>query len=67
MSISMSAAPIGLALAGPLADRWGVQIWYVLGALICAFIVVWIVLSPALLNLEEKQIHLAAEADAISK
>ena len=67
MSISMSAAPIGLALAGPLADRWGVQIWYVLGALICAFIVVWIVLSPALLNLEEKQIQPAAVAEAIPK
>jgi len=58
MSISMSATPIGLALAGPLADRWGVQLWYLLSAPICAVIGVWIVLSPTLLHLEEKQIPL---------
>jgi len=47
-------------LAGPLADRFGVQLWYILGALICWFIVVWILLSPALLHLEEKQLQQAA-------
>jgi DHA3 family macrolide efflux protein-like MFS transporter len=67
MSISMSAVPIGLAVAGPLADRWGVQIWYVLGALICAVIVVWILLSPALMTLEEKQIDLAAAANPVAE
>jgi MFS family permease len=61
----MSAAPIGLAVAGPLADRLGVQIWYVLSALICAIIFLWIVFSPALLRLEEKQIHLPVVADAV--
>lgn len=65
MSISMSAAPIGLAVAGPLADRLGVQIWYVLSALICAIIFLWIVFSPALLHLEEKQIDLPVVADAV--
>lgn len=58
MSISMSAAPIGLALAGPLADRMGVQHWYVLAAAICAVILVWIAFSPALMHLEEKQLPL---------
>jgi len=65
MSISMSAAPIGLAVAGPLADRLGVQIWYVLSALICAIIFLWIVFSPALLHLEEKQIDLPIVGDAV--
>ena len=65
MSISMSAAPIGLAVAGPLADRLGVQIWYVLSALICAIIFLWIVFSPALLHLEEKQIDLPVVAGAV--
>ncbi|HSG45762.1 MAG TPA: MFS transporter [Anaerolineales bacterium] len=60
MSISMSMAPIGLAIAGPLTKQLGVQFWYVLGALICAMMVVWIIFSPALLHLEEKQIHLAS-------
>ena len=60
MSISMAMAPIGLAIAGPLTKQLGVQFWYVLGALICAMMVVWIVFSPVLLHLEEKQIHLAS-------
>ena len=65
MSISMSMAPIGLAIAGPLAKQLGVQFWYILGALICGMMVVWIILSPALLHLEEKRIHLAtAESTA---
>ena len=65
MSISMSAAPIGLAVAGQLADRLGVQIWYVLSALICAIIFLWMVFSPALLHLEEKQIDLPIVGDAV--
>lgn len=57
MTVSMAMAPFGLALAGPLSDRFGVQLWYVLGALICCLMVTWIVLSPALLHLEEEQMH----------
>ena len=52
MSISMAMAPIGLAIAGPLADRFGIQLWFILGALICGLMAIWILLSPALLNLE---------------
>jgi len=52
MSISMAMAPIGLAIAGPLADRFGIQLWFILGALICGLMTIWILLSPALLNLE---------------
>ena len=52
MSISMAMAPIGLGIAGPLADRFGIQLWFILGALICGLMAIWILLSPALLNLE---------------
>jgi len=45
-------APIGLGIAGPLADRFGIQLWFILGALICGLMAIWILLSPALLNLE---------------
>ena len=64
MSVSMAAAPIGLALAGPMADWLGVQVWYMLSALICGCIVVGIMLNPAILHLEEKQIDLKAMAEA---
>lgn len=56
MRVSMVMAPCGLALAGPLADRFGVQLWYVFGALTCGLMVIWIVLSPAVLHLEEHQL-----------
>ncbi|HEU0295130.1 MAG TPA: MFS transporter [Anaerolineales bacterium] len=55
MSVSMGMAPVGLAVAGPLADRFGVQLWYLLGTLVCGLMVTWILLSPALLRLEEGQ------------
>jgi DHA3 family macrolide efflux protein-like MFS transporter len=55
MSVSMAMAPVGLAVAGPLADRFGVQLWYLLGTLVCGLMVTWILLSPALLRLEEVQ------------
>lgn len=55
MSVSMGMAPVGLAVAGPLADRFGVQLWYLLGTLVCGLMVTWILLSPTLLRLEEGQ------------
>jgi len=62
MSVSMAAAPIGLVLAGPFADNFGVQFWYILSALLCGAIIVWIVLSPEILHLEEKQMNVVVEA-----
>ncbi|MEN4040703.1 MAG: MFS transporter [Anaerolineaceae bacterium] len=53
MSVSLAMAPVGLAIAGPLADRFGVQVWYLLSALLCVFMLIWIVFNPALLHMEE--------------
>jgi MFS transporter, DHA3 family, macrolide efflux protein len=54
MSVSMGMSPIGLIIAGPLADHFGVQIWYVTGAVVCLTMVAWILLNPALLRLEDE-------------
>jgi MFS transporter, DHA3 family, macrolide efflux protein len=67
MSVSMAMAPFGLALAGPLADRFGVQLWYILGALISGLMVTWIVLSPALLHLEEEQMRPVSAVESTSE
>ena len=32
-SLSAGASPIGLALAGPMADLFGIQIWFILGGM----------------------------------
>jgi DHA3 family macrolide efflux protein-like MFS transporter len=52
-SISMSLSPIGLAIAGPLSDRLGVQTWYITGAITCLLIMVVCVITPAIMQLEE--------------
>ena len=67
MSVSMGMAPIGLAIAGPLADWFGVQLWFILGALICGLMAIWIVLSPALLNLEASMAPAATPMESAAK
>lgn len=34
-SLSMAMSPIGLLIAGPFADTFGIRTWYVLGSTIC--------------------------------
>ena len=36
LSVASGLGPVGLLLAGPLADAWGVQTWFVVGGLVCA-------------------------------
>lgn len=67
MSVSTAATPIGLALAGPLANQFGVQVWYLLSALICTAIVLWIIFHPEILQLEEKQIQPETIPQAITE
>ncbi len=45
-------APLGLLVAGPLADSLGIQAWYIVGGLLCATMGVvgfWI---PSVMTLE---------------
>lgn len=41
-SIGLLSSPIGLALAGPVADRFGVQVWFFLSGVIVALIGIFI-------------------------
>jgi MFS transporter, DHA3 family, macrolide efflux protein len=60
MSVSMAMAPVGLALAGPVADRFGIRVWYALGTLVCGLMAAWIGFSPALRRLEEERLSLSS-------
>lgn len=53
-SVSGAMAPVGLILAGPAADRFGVQAGYVAGGVICLLMTVAALLTPAVVNLEER-------------
>ena len=37
MAVSSAMAPVGLSMAGPVSDVFGVQIWFVLGGLVMVF------------------------------
>ena len=53
-SMSMLMSPIGLAIAGPLSDRFGVQIWYRVGGFVTLLMILLIYAIPAIRNLEEQ-------------
>jgi MFS transporter, DHA3 family, macrolide efflux protein len=47
------ASPIGMAIAGPVADRFGVQLWFVIGGILSIIMGAACVMVPAVLHLED--------------
>ncbi len=54
-SIGAGMAPIGLAIAGPVADRLGIQAWFLLGGILCVLMALAGLFIPAVMNIEEKR------------
>jgi DHA3 family macrolide efflux protein-like MFS transporter len=52
-SLAGAAAPIGMAIAGPIADRFGVQAWFLAGGLVTLLLGLGTGFIPAVMNLEE--------------
>lgn len=57
-TLSQGMAPLGLLLAGPVADAFGVQIWFLIGSIGLLVISVIFFLTPSLRHLED---HRAAQ------
>ncbi|HSM55073.1 MAG TPA: MFS transporter [Candidatus Sulfomarinibacteraceae bacterium] len=53
-SLVTAMTPVGLLVAGPLADRFGVQLWYLIGGAITMTVAVAGFFSPSLINIEEE-------------
>ena len=53
-SLLWLTTPIGLAIAGPVADRFGLQIWYALAGLLCLVGMLLGLLLPQVRNIEDK-------------
>jgi DHA3 family macrolide efflux protein-like MFS transporter len=51
-SATQAVVPLGLALAGPLSDRFGIQLWFVIGGIAYLFVGFGSFLSPAILRIE---------------
>lgn len=52
-SVSMAMTPLGLLVAGPVADAFGVQVWYLLGGSVCLLMTLLALGIPAVRDLED--------------
>ena len=52
-SASLAMMPLSLLLAGPLADKLGVRVWYVAGGVLCIVIGALAFAVPAIMQVEE--------------
>ena len=52
-SLSAAMAPLGLIIAGPVADAIGVQSWYVIGGISAILMAVLGFSLPAVMNIED--------------
>ena len=46
--------PLSLILAGPISDRLGLQVWYIVGGIICALMALVIFASPSVMHIEDR-------------
>ncbi|MGQ9683380.1 MAG: MFS transporter [Anaerolineae bacterium] len=53
MSASSAAAPLGLAVAGPVADGAGVGVWFLASGIVCITLAAVSLFLPALMQLED--------------
>jgi DHA3 family macrolide efflux protein-like MFS transporter len=53
-SVGTGIAPLGLMIAGPVADQIGIQAWFLLGGILCIFMAVTGLFVPAVMNMEKK-------------
>lgn len=54
-SLVTLSSPVGLAIGGPVADAFGVQVWYVIAGVLCLVSVAGGMFFPALIHLEDYQ------------
>jgi MFS transporter, DHA3 family, macrolide efflux protein len=53
ISVATGMTPLGLLIAGPLADVFGVQVWFILGGIITALMGIGGYFIPAITRIEE--------------
>ena len=52
-SVSSAMSPIGLLIAGPVADRIGVQSWFLMGGVVSVLMGIIGLLTPAIIHFED--------------
>jgi DHA3 family macrolide efflux protein-like MFS transporter len=54
ISLSSLAAPLGLAAAGPIADRYGIGIWFLVAGIVMMAVAVLSAIAPAVRDVEAR-------------
>jgi DHA3 family macrolide efflux protein-like MFS transporter len=62
-SFAMLMSPLGLIVAGPVAERWNPSIWFILSGAVCVLMGVICFFIPAITTLEEQKPHSEAVAN----
>ena len=52
-SASLAMMPLSLLIAGPIADKLGVRVWYVAGGVLCIVIGLVAFAVPAIMHVED--------------
>ncbi|MFO7683871.1 MAG: hypothetical protein R6X34_27895, partial [Chloroflexota bacterium] len=67
-SLSGLMSPVGLIIAGPVADAFGVQAWFVVGGMATMLMGIVGFFIPMVMNVEaEREADLALELPALSR
>ena len=59
MSMSQAMTPVGLLIAGPVSDRFGVQLWYLVATVSILAMSAVMLLTPSMMTLEDHRPHAA--------
>ena len=54
-SVGTAMVPIGLLVAGPVADRFSVQVWFLFGGLLCIVMALCGFFIPAVMQIESRE------------
>lgn len=52
-SLTGAISPLGMALAAPVADHWGIQVWWIIGGVACVIMGIGMLFIPAVARIEE--------------
>jgi DHA3 family macrolide efflux protein-like MFS transporter len=63
-SLATGITPLGLLLAGPIADRFSVQSWYLVGGVVCILLGVWGFTNRHVMGVEEGRGKPALDGEA---
>jgi DHA3 family macrolide efflux protein-like MFS transporter len=64
-SFAQLAAPLGLAVAGPVSDAVGVSVWFVIGGVVCMLMALVGRAVPAIVQIEEHEHAQPARQDIV--